>query len=163
MSTKVLMSGRVLTALVMLTIFIIMSLLALDFPAKGRLMPLMIGIPAILLGLVQLVIEYRAVLALDSKVGMANQTVPEKSEKGDKKGENQMIIWTTVFFIGMLLFGFVYASPVLVFAFLYYGSKESLKVSLISAVSTWAVIYFTFVKWFQLSLFPGLILEWLFG
>ena len=159
MSAKVLMNGRVLTTLVMLIIFIIFAVIALDFPAKGRLMPLMISIPAIVLGLVQLVIEYRAVL---SEVTV-NQAATEKPENADKKGENQMIIWTTVFFIGILLFGFIYASPVLVFGFLYFGSKESIKVSLISAVATWTVMYFTFVEWFQMSLFQGFIPEWLLG
>lgn len=159
MSTKPIMNGRVLTALVMLSIFVIMTVMAFDFPSKGRLMPLMVGIPAIILGFVQLVLEYRAVAATD--------TVPpekEKSEKGkDNKGEVQMIIWTFLFFIGILGFGFVYASPVLVFSFLYFGSKESLKTSLISGAATWAVIYITFVKSFQIPLFGGLILNWLLG
>ena len=162
MSTTVFMNGRVLTALVMLTIFVIMTLLAFDFPSKGKLMPLMVGIPAVLLGLIQLVMEYRAVLA-NTRSGTVADITPEKEEKAGKKGEYQMILWTTLFFTGILLFGFVAASPALVFAFLYFGSKESIKVSLISAVCTWAVIYFTFVKSFQISLFSGLILEWLFG
>jgi hypothetical protein len=162
MSTKVLMNGRLLTTLVMLVIFVIMTVLAFDFPSKGRLMPLMVGIPAVLLGLIQLILDYRAASA-NAKSGTATDSAPEKQEKAGKKGEYQMILWTTLFFAGIVLFGFVVASPVLVFAFLYFGSKESIKVSLISAVCTWAVIYFTFVKWFQISLFSGLILEWLFG
>ena len=162
MSTKVFMNGRVLTALVMLTIFLIMTGLAFDFPSKGKLMPLMVGIPAVLLALVQLVLEYRTVAASNT-TGAVADTTHDKPEKAGQKGEYQMILWTTFFFAGILLFGFVSASPVLVFAFLYYGSKESIKISLISAVSTWAVIYFTFVKWFQISLFSGLVLEWLFG
>lgn len=160
MSAKVFMNGRVLTALVMLIIFSVMTLLAFDFPSKGKLMPLMVGIPAVLLAFIQLIMEYRTVAAAGTVVVDATT---DKHDKGDKKGEKQMILWTVLFFIGILLFGFVSASPVLVFAFLYFGSKESLKVSLISSISTWAVIYFTFVKWFQISLFSGLILEWLFG
>ncbi len=160
MSAKVFMNGRVLTALIMLIIFSVMTVLAIDFPSKGKLMPLMVGIPAVLLAFIQLIMEYRTVAAAGTE--SAAKTA-DKHEKGDKKGEKQMIMWTVMFFIGILLFGFVVASPVLVFSFLYFGSKESLKVSLISAVSTWAVIYFTFVQWFQIPLFSGLILEWLFG
>ncbi len=160
MSAKVFMNGRVLTALIMLIIFSVMTVLAIDFPSKGKLMPLMVGIPAVLLAFIQLIMEYRTVAAADT-VSVAKTA--DKHGKGDKKGEKQMILWTVMFFIGILLFGFVAASPVLVFAFLYFGSKESLKVSLISSVSTWAVIYFTFVQWFQIPLFSGLILEWLFG
>lgn len=162
MSIKVLTNGRVLTALVMLGIFTTMTVMALGFPSKARLMPLMVGIPAVLLGLIQLISEYRAAASgAEVKAGnaQAHDAKPEKKE--DRKGEIKMIVWTTIFFIALLCFGFVYASPVLVFAFLHFASKESLKISLISAVSTWLVIYLTFIKWFQIPLFKGLIVIWL--
>ena len=161
MSTKVLMNGRVLTAIVMLGIFLIMTLLALDFPTKARLMPLLIGIPAVLLGLVQLIIEYRAV-ALELTEG-GKQVDVEKDGKEGKKDEKQMIMWITVFFITILSLGFIYAAPILVFSFLYFGSKESMKIALISSASTWLLMFIIFVEWFKISLFEGLIPLWLFG
>lgn len=161
MSTKVLMNGRVLTAMVMLGIFVIMTLLALDFPTKAKLMPLLIGIPAVLLGVVQLIIEYRAVAQELADSG--KQVDAEKEAKEGKKDEKQMIIWITLFFITILSLGFIYASPILVFSFLYFGSKESLKIALISAVSTWLLMFIIFVEWFKISLFEGLIPLWLFG
>lgn len=161
MSTKVLMNGRVLTAIAMLGIFLVMTLLALDFPTKARLMPLLIGIPAVLLGLVQLIIEYRAV-ALELAEG-GKQVDVEKDGKEGKKDEIQMIMWITVFFITILSLGFIYASPILVFSFLYFGSKESLKIALISSASTWLLMFIVFVEWFKISLFEGLIPLWLFG
>ena len=161
MSTKVLMNGRVLTAIVMLGIFLIMTLLALDFPTKAKLMPLLIGIPAVLLGLVQLIIEYRAVAQELAEGG--KQADAEKEGKEGKKDEKQMIMWITVFFITILSLGFIYASPILVFSFLYFGSKESLKIALISSASTWLLMFIIFVEWFKISLFEGLIPLWLFG
>ncbi len=161
MSTKVLMNGRVLTAIAMLGIFLVMTLLALDFPTKARLMPLLIGIPAVLLGLVQLIIEYRAV-ALELAEG-GKQVDVEKDGKEGKKDEKQMIMWITVFFITILSLGFIYAAPILVFSFLYFGSKESLKIALISSASTWLLMFIIFVEWFKISLFEGLIPLWLFG
>ena len=139
MSTKVLMNGRVLTAIVMLGIFLIMTLLALDFPTKAKLMPLLIGIPAVLLGLVQLIIEYRAVAQELAEGG--KQADAEKEGKEGKKDEKQMIMWITVFFITILSLGFIYAAPILVFSFLYFGSKESMKIALISSVSTWLLMF----------------------
>jgi len=155
------MNGRVLTAIVMLGIFLIMTLLALDFPTKARLMPLLIGIPAVLLGLVQLIIEYRAV-ALELAEG-GKQVDVEKEGKEGKKDEKQMIMWITLFFITILSLGFIYAAPILVFSFLYFGSKESMKIALISSVSTWLLMFIIFVEWFKISLFEGLIPLWLFG
>lgn len=161
MSTKVLMNGRVLTAIAMLGIFLVMTLLALDFPTKAKLMPLLIGIPAVLLGLVQLIIEYRAVAQELAEGG--KQADAEKEGKEGKKDEKQMIMWITVFFITILSLGFIYAAPILVFSFLYFGSKESMKIALISSVSTWLLMFVIFVEWFKISLFEGLIPLWLFG
>jgi hypothetical protein len=157
MSAKVLLNGRVLTALVMLLIFASMSGLAFDFPQKGRLMPLMIGIPATLLALVQLILEIRSVVSASASIN------DDSSKKSVNSDEIHMFMWTFLFFIGILCFGFVYASPVLVFGYLYIGSKESILTSIVAAVSTWLVIYVTFEVWFQIPLFSGLILEWLIG
>jgi hypothetical protein len=90
---------------------------------------------------------------------------PEKIQKArkGKADEIRMFKWTFLFFIGILCFGFVYASPVLVFLYLYIGSKESLKVSILGVIGTWLVTYVTFEKWFQVPLFPGLVIEWLVG
>jgi hypothetical protein len=81
----------------------------------------------------------------------------------ERKNEIQMIIWLVLFFIGLLCFGFRYAAPVLVFAFLYIGKKESLVTGIISGVSTFLVIYGFFEKFLQIPLFSGLIIEWFTG
>ena len=81
----------------------------------------------------------------------------------NKKNEIQMIIWMLLFFIGLLCFGFIYASPILVFSFLYIGKKESLIISIISCVCTFLVIYGFFEKTLKIPLFNGLIIEWLVG
>lgn len=165
MPTKALLTGKVLTTLVMLLIFTTMTLLALDFTPKARLMPLLVGIPAVLLALVQLIMDYRSAVADLSKPA-AEGTIAAPADKKvhtGSQGETQMFIWIFLFFLGILLFGFVYASPVLVFSFLYFGSKESMKISLVSAIATGAVIYITFIKSFQIALFNGLILNWLLG
>ncbi len=59
MTIKAILNGRVGTAFVMLLIFLSMSLMALGFTDKARLMPLLVGVPGILLGIVQLTTEIR--------------------------------------------------------------------------------------------------------
>lgn len=140
-------NGRVGTALVMFLVFATMTLLALGFPQKARLMPLLVGIPGTLLALFQLVIELRAPRT-DKDEGLGSE-------------ELRMLGWTLVFFTGLLAFGFVHAGPVLVFAFLLLGRGESLRVALISSVGMWAVLYGFFVKALGMPLFPGLVAEWL--
>ena len=151
---RAILDGQVVTALVMLAIFVSMSVMALGFPEKARLMPLMIGLPGSLLALIQVILELRTATA---KAG--DDTNPPEQQKA----ELHMFAWMFAFFSGILALGFVYAAPVLVFAFLYFGKSESVKVALVAALGTWVVLYGFFEKWFQIQLFTGLVVEWLSG
>ncbi|MEE8426094.1 MAG: tripartite tricarboxylate transporter TctB family protein [Woeseiaceae bacterium] len=150
MTIKAILNGRVGTALVMLLIFMSMSLMALGFTDKARLMPLLVGIPGILLGIVQLTSEIR-------------QSADEADSDALSKAERNMFLWVFIFFFGLLGFGFIYAAPIVVFAFMYAGKKESLLVALISAAGTWAVLFGFFERVMEIPLFKGLIVEWLLG
>jgi len=155
MQLKALLSGQLLTAVVMLAIFVTMSLMALGFPEKARLLPLMIGIPGSVLALVQVLRELRT--AIDKVVES------DEEQRQARRNERHMFIWMLLFFFGFLGFGFVYAAPLLVFGFLRIGMKESLTIGVISAVATWAVLYGLFETAFQIQLFNGLLIEWLWG
>ena len=85
MTIKALLNGRVGTALVMLLIFMSMSLMALGFTEKARLMPLLVGIPGILLGIVQLTGEIRQ---------SAWRSADEADSDALSKAERNMFLWT---------------------------------------------------------------------
>ena len=74
-----------------------------------------------------------------------------------------MFAWMFLFFFGILGFGFIYAAPLLVFGFLWFGKGESLKVGLVGGAATWGILYGLFETGFQIPLFDGLLLEWLVG
>ena len=152
MQPKALYAGPVLTAVVMFAIFVTMSLLALGFPEKARLMPLMVGVPGSVLAFVQVIIELRS--AIDSTA------VTDEENRQAGRVERQMFFWILVFFFGILGFGFVYTAPLLVFGFLRFGKKEKLAIGAIGAAATWAVLYGLFEKAFQIPLFRGLLVEW---
>jgi hypothetical protein len=154
MRFETVLNERVATALVILVIFLTMSLLALGFPEKARLMPLMVGVPGSLLGLVQLFLEVRS---------SVRHSIDDANDADRNTAERSMFAWIFLFFVGILGFGFVYAAPVLVFSFLYIGKKESLPIALVSTVATWTVLYGLFEKGFQIPLFAGLIVERLVG
>lgn len=154
MTINAILNGRVATALVMLLIFLSMSLLALGFTEKARLMPLLIGIPGTLLGIVELINEMRA---------SAKQAASGDNSNDVTKAERAMLGWVFVFFVGILCFGFVYAAPLLVLAFMLAGKKESLTVGLISAAGTFVVLYVFFENVMEIPLFQGLIIERLLG
>ena len=154
MTIKAILNGRVGTALVMLLIFLSMSLMALGFTDKARLMPLLVGVPGILLGIVQLTSEIRQ---------SAQRSADEADRDALSKAERNMFLWIFIFFFGLIGFGFTYAAPIVVFAFMYAGKKESLLVALISAAGTWAVLFGFFEQVMEIPLFQGLVVEWLLG
>lgn len=154
MTINAILNGRVATALFMLLIFLSMSLMALGFTEKARLMPLLVGVPGTVLGMIELINEMRHA---------AKQAASGDCSDHVTAAERAMFGWVLVFFLGILGFGFIYAGPVLVFAFMLAGKKESLTVALISAVGAWAVLFGFFEQVMEIPLFPGLIVEWLQG
>ena len=122
--------------------------MALGFPEKAMLMPLMVGIPGSALGLYQLIVEWRQAAA------QATTVVQQEA----RRRERSMLGWMLTFFAGILALGFLVAAPVLVFAFLRLGKSESMVVSGVSAAATWAVLFGLFETAFQIPLFGGLLL-----
>ncbi len=152
MTINAILNGRVATALAMLLIFLSMSLMSLGFTEKARLMPLLVGVPGSLLGIVQLINEIRHTVG---------QSVAEADAEALTRAERNMFLWVFAFFLGLLGFGFTFAAPILVFAFMFAGKKESLLVALISAAGTWAVLFGFFEQIMEIPLFQGLVVEWL--
>lgn len=135
----------------MLAILATMTLLALGFPAKARLMPLTAGVPGSLLALAALVQESRQA---------RREAAPDTRAR---RAERRMLAWLAVYFLGILACGFLYAAPVLVAAFLWLGQRERLAAAAIGAAGTWAVLYGVFERAFEIPLFDGLVIAWLAG
>jgi hypothetical protein len=91
----------------------------------------------------------------------ARRSADEANSDALSKAERNMFLWIFIFFFGLLGFGFIYAAPIVVFAFMYAGKKESLLVALISAAGTWAVLFGFFEQVMEIPLFQGLVVEWL--
>ena len=144
-------SGRILTAAVMLVIFAGMTVMALGFPAQAQLMPLLIGVPGTIMALVQLIKEVRAPAEAPPA---AEAAIEAREEQGR---ERKMLLWLALFLAGVLAFGFLWATPVLVFAFLRFGERETWTVAAIGAIGTWLVLYVVFVRLLELFLFEGLL------
>jgi hypothetical protein len=144
-------SSRILTAVVMLVIFAGMTVMALGFPAQAQLMPLLIGVPGTLMALIQLIKELRAPAEAPPA---AEAAIEAREEQGR---ERKMFLWLALFLVGVVAFGFLWATPVLVFAFLRFGERESWTVAAIGAIGTWLVLYVVFVRLLELFLFEGLV------
>ncbi|HEX2257437.1 MAG TPA: tripartite tricarboxylate transporter TctB family protein [Afifellaceae bacterium] len=144
-------NARVLTTFVMLLIFGGMSLMALQYPPKAQLMPLIVGVPATVMCLAQLLVDVRRA----RRERLAGAEAEEA--RAIRRREVAMFAWTGLFLVGILAFGFELAAPVLVFAFLWIGQKESLVTGLVGGVSVWLIMYGLFNRLLGLPLFEGLL------
>ena len=145
--------GRILTAGVMLLIFATMVAMATTYPGDARLLPLVIGIPGLVLCIIQFVNELRTKPGADEKTFTAE----------DRMAELKMFGWFSVFVFGIILFGFPYAAPIIVALYLHFSWGEKWYVSLGAAAFAWAVLHGIFDYVLGLPLFEGLAYEWIYG
>lgn len=183
-------SGKIFMSAVMLAIFVVMVGIATQYPSQARFMPLVVGIPGIVLCAIQLFLELRAWCRpkdggpadtrnefekaqdeVSRMVGhkmdfeIAHEQLPmaqsELPESGSTRRE--IILWTS--FIGLvtslILFGFWPTIPVFLALFLRYNTKESWRFSLaLSAVAT-TLLYLIFAKGLKVVLHSGFITQYL--
>ena len=150
------LNGRIITTTAMLAIFAGMSAMAFTYPEKARFLPLLVSVPATLMCLAQLVFDVRGTLQDRSSEDTAEATLEHPREV-------KMFFWLAVFFIGIMSFGFLYAAPVLVFAFLRFGEKESWATAILGSLGAWIILYVVFSRLLELFLFEGFLTRLLVG
>lgn len=139
------LTSTVALSLIMLVIFASAAVVALlEFPAEAAEMPLLVGGFGAVLGLLQLIRELRA-----SRTGGEDAI--------DLGTDVPIYLWVWVFVIGVIALGFVVAAPVLLFAYLFFRSRQSWWVSLLLSVSVVALLYGVFQLGVGVPLFAGLL------
>ena len=142
--------GRILASGIMFAIFVGAVGMALTFPSEARFLPLVIGIPGLVLSGAQLVVELK-------------DKSPPKTEPRRLSGEAAMFGWFALFAVGIVLFGFPYAGPILIAVYLYVSWGEKWYVALLAAVLAWLLLYGVFERFLGIPLFEGLVYQWIFG
>ena len=143
--------GRILISGIMLVIFAAMVAMASSYTAEARFLPLVIGVPGLVLCIIQFVTELRTTPGPDEKVCTA----------ADRLAELKMFGWFAVFVFGIILFGFPYAAPIIVALYLHFSWGERWYVSLGAAAFSWAVLHGIFDYVLGLPLFEGLVNQWI--
>lgn len=143
------LEGRILISAIMVAIFATAVGLAFTYDPDAGRMPLVIGIPGLLLSAVQLVKELR-------------QKDTHLFTPDIRRKEVQMLLWFVSFVAGLILFGFLYAGPTLVATYLYLRGREKWYVALAGGAFTAVVLYGIFEQFLGLPLFDGLVFQWLF-
>ena len=165
--------GKYGMTLVMLGIFVLMVGGALQFSAQARVMPLVIGIPGIVLCLVQFFLDLRegkrskapgqrdernefekaqatvsAIVGQKMTFDMAQETlsvvVEELPQEGEPRRERQLWGSLVGLVAGILLFGFWVTIPVFLLLFLRLFADKSWRFSIALAAGGSMVLYLVF-------------------
>ena len=149
--------GRIAISAVMLAIFAGMVLYAATFPPEARTLPWIIGIPGLLLSAAQFWIEVRT--PAEASGEPSGETSVDAGPRAVRR-EWIMFGWVAAFILGVLLFGFILAGPVLVAAYLRIDWNERWTVVLASAAICFAILYGVFERALGMDVFAGLVTEW---
>jgi hypothetical protein len=88
---------------------------------------------------------------------------PEERDPAERRREIRTFAWFVAFILGILLFGFTYAGPVLVAAYLYFDWNER-PVTVLGAAAVLYLVLFGIFEWaLELHLFEGFVRNWLAG
>ena len=175
-------SGKLFMSAVMLAIFAVMVGIATQYPPQARFMPLVIGIPGIVLCLFQLFLEFRArrrplseSTASRSDFEQAREEVativgrkldfPAAHGALPKSGQTrrEIILWATFIGLvaGLILFGFWLTIPVFLALFLRCYAKESWLFSLVLSAAATALLFLIFAKGLGVTLHGGFMTGYL--
>jgi hypothetical protein len=152
-------SGRNATTLVMVAIFGGACLIALGLPSKAAFMPLLVGIPGLLLSLAQLAVDNLG--HGTGTEGTETEMAAAAANRRRGRSEAQMFGWLTAFTLGLLGFGFLLGGPVLVVLFVRFATRSSWPNAFFAGAGTLAVLYGSFNLLLGLPLFEGLLAGWL--
>jgi hypothetical protein len=177
-------SNSVMT-LVMLAVFLVLVGIASRYPPEARFMPWVVGIPPILLCLLQLVLDARerrrAAEAVDTRSDLekaqdqvsrmagrqvdfdmaalpgadAPQTSPEEQVR------RELILWGYFlgFIGGILLFGFWVAIPVFLVGFLRFQAKSRWRTALLLGIGASIALFLVFEHGLKVQLHRGFVVS----
>ncbi|HBW34159.1 tripartite tricarboxylate transporter TctB family protein [Desulfosporosinus sp. BICA1-9] len=145
--------GSVVFAFVLFLFFIVFIGIALTYNQQARMVPLVIGIPSLLL----------SAGVLWNTWSNPKPSQSEKESKIKKVSSNQELLITFAWFFALLilvyLFGFLFVIPIFLLAYLRLAGKESWVLSIAISLSAWLVIMILFVMILKVDLYKGIIMN----
>jgi hypothetical protein len=147
-------------ALIFFCVFVYM---AQDWRMQARLYPWAIGIPMVILAIVQVILDLKGIQAKQSTdaTPMDFQFSKGTDPIVARKRTIIMFTWLFGFFLGIWLLGFPIAIALMVFTYLKFQGREPWGLSIILTVIAWLVFWGLFVKLLTLPFPEGLIITWL--
>lgn len=143
--------------------FCVFVYLAQDWRLQARLYPWAIGVPMLILAIVQVILDLKGVKAKESSSAtpMDFQFTKEVDPTTARKRAITMFAWLLGFFLLIWLVGFPIGIAVMMFTYLKFQGRESWKLSILLTVIAWLCFWGLFVKLLHLPFPDGLLLTWL--
>ena len=130
---------------------------------QARLYPWAIGIPMLILAIIQVILDLKGVKAKPSSdaTPMDYQFSQVTDPVLARKRTIIMFSWLVGFFFGIWLLGFPIAIALMMFTYLKFQGRESWVLSIALTVIAWIFFWGLFVKLLTLPFPEGLIVTWL--
>jgi len=153
-------NGKVMMSLVMLAIFGSMVGMAMTYPPETRLLPLVIGIPGILLAAIQVGVD---MAGAKREAGSAKVAEGSALAAGTIKSELVLLAYLAALAAAILSFGFWLTIPVFLIVFLRAHEAESWRLTLGLALGAWAGLYLVFDQVLEILVHRGFVIDLVFG
>lgn len=191
MKSSIMKYSNSFMTVVMLAIFVVLVGLASGYPPGARFMPFVVGIPAIVLCLLQLALDARERRLGETEVSDTRSELEKAEEKvsrmvgrrvdfqishefmagagaeipPEEMVRREMMLWGYFlgFIAGIILFGFWVAIPIFVVAFLRFQAQASWLFSLGLGIGASSLMYFGFERLFRVVLHTGFITDYVLG
>ena len=137
--------------------------MAQDWRMQARLYPWTIGIPMLILAIVQVILDlkgHKAKASADA-TPMDFQFTKDIDPVTARKRTFIMFGWLVGFFFAIWLLGFPIAITLMMFTYLKFQGRESWGLSIALTVIAWFFFWGLFVKLLHLPFPEGLVITWL--
>ena len=137
--------------------------MAQDWRMQARLYPWAIGIPMLVLAIVQVILDLKGVTAKPSAdaTPMDFQFTKDVDATTARKRAITMFAWLVGFFFAIWLLGFPIAIALMMFTYLKFQGGESWVLSITLTIIAWLFFYSLFVRLLNLPFPDGLLMTWL--
>jgi len=161
MFTKI--KPQIILSIILVAFFAVFAYTAKDWRLQARLYPWAIGIPMLVLALVQLVLDLRGIEPTKSPdaapvdVQFAARVDPVVA----RRRTINMFAWIVGYIISIWLIGFFYSVPLLVFLYLKVQSRERWPLSIALTAVAWIFFWALFDRLLHLPFPQGQLFAWL--
>lgn len=145
-----------------LIFFIVFVYQAFEWRLQARLYPLAIGIPMIILAVLQVIFDLRGVESKPDNAAPVDIQFAQNVEPAVAfRRTVQIFSWFFAFFFGCWFVGFTITIPIIVFSYMHFYGKEKLWLAALLTVVAFVFYYSLFVHLLNLPFPDGMLQTWL--